>query len=197
MSRSAFLQKLAVYQQEWTDKRDVQCAEEFTRFVSEQPHCFERTLAIGHITASAWVVNPARTHVLLTHHRKLGTWLQVGGHCDGDSDTLYVALREAREESGIRDFFTLSTHIFDLDIHEIPAEANGSTDDFPAHLHYDVRYALQAATTELTVSAESFDVAWIAFEDIERYTHDASVLRMAHKWIHAQTNPSPALAWLR
>jgi 8-oxo-dGTP pyrophosphatase MutT (NUDIX family) len=51
---------------------------------------------VGHLTASAWVVNPAKTHVMLTHHRKFNCWLQLGGHVDeGDESLLTAALREA------------------------------------------------------------------------------------------------------
>ena len=91
----------------------------------------------GHITGSAWVVDPAGSRLLLTHHRKLGKWLQLGGHSDGEPDTLAVALREAREESGLR-VRPISNAVLDIDIHTIPA-LKGE----PAHLHYDVRFALR------------------------------------------------------
>ena len=65
------------------------------------PDCFERSCVPGHVTGSAWLVSHDRSRFLLTHHRKLGRWLQLGGHSDGDPDTAQVALREAREESGI------------------------------------------------------------------------------------------------
>ena len=83
----------------------------------------------------------AGDRVLLAHHRKLGRWLQPGGHSDGDPDTLAVALREAREESGL-DVQALDDAIFDLDLHRIPAR-----DREPAHLHFDVRSPFRPSTT--------------------------------------------------
>ncbi len=72
----------------------------FEAFVRSEPNCYERNCWRGHVTGSAWVVNSKGTHVLLTHHRKLGRWLQLGGHSDGDADTLRVACREAQRRIG-------------------------------------------------------------------------------------------------
>ena len=74
-------------------------------FVSAYPNCFERSLSIGHITGSAWLVNQTKTRVLLTHHKRLNKWLQLGGHADGNPNVLEVAMQEAREESGIEGFY--------------------------------------------------------------------------------------------
>ena len=71
-----------------------QCFEDFAR---AHPDCCERTLLVGHFTGSAWLVSADGERVLLTHHRKLGRWLQLGGHADGDGDLAQVALREAEE----------------------------------------------------------------------------------------------------
>lgn len=132
----------------------------------------------GHITASCWIVDATGDRCLLTHHRKLNRWLQLGGHCDGNPDVLAVCLREAGEESGLTGFTLLHDGIYDLDIHEIPARKAD-----PAHLHYDVRFVLAApATGELTVSAESHDLAWIALDRLPGYTGEESVLRLARKW---------------
>jgi FimV-like protein len=70
-------------------------------FVEREPACAERSHQFGHLTGSAWIVNTTRTKALLLHHRKLNRWMQPGGHADGDLDLLAVALREAREESGL------------------------------------------------------------------------------------------------
>lgn len=132
----------------------------------------------GHITASCWIVDPMGTSCLLTHHRKLNRWLQLGGHCDGDPDVIAAALREAREESGLDEFALLQEGIYDLDIHEIPAR---KTD--PAHLHYDVRFAFRATTSDgLKISEESHDLAWVPLNRLREYTTEESVLRLARKW---------------
>src|SRR5437773_8684321 len=113
--------------------------EALRQFVEANVDCFERSLQIGHITGSAWIVDRDRTHALLTRHRKLNKWLQLGGHADGDPDILRVALREAREESNLDAIRPVSEAIFDVDIHLIPERAGE-----PEHLHYDVRFLLEA-----------------------------------------------------
>ena len=152
------------------------------RFIETQPRCFERDcFDDGHVTGSAWVVDSAGSSVLLTHHRKLGKWLQLGGHSDGDPDTLAVALREAREESGLR-VQPINEAVLDIDIHTIPARKAE-----PAHLHYDVRFALRASSTgPLRISPESIDLAWIEIEDLPRLTDEESMLRMARKYLADQ-----------
>jgi len=146
-------------------------------FIHANPTCFDRELSIGHITGSAWILNPTRTHALLTHHHILDCWLQLGGHADGDSDVLNVALREAQEESGLNSIKTLSNEIFDIDIHLFPSQKT-----LPAHYHHDIRFLFEADDTEpLTVSHESKDLCWVALEELETYTDKRSVLRLVEK----------------
>jgi 8-oxo-dGTP pyrophosphatase MutT (NUDIX family) len=149
----------------------------FLAFVRAHPDCFERAFAIGHVTGSGWILDLGRAHVLLTHHHRLDKWMQLGGHSDGDSDTLAVALREAREESGLDGIRSLSDEIFDLDIHEIPARRNE-----PAHLHYDIRFLLEADRRQpLTITEESKGLAWAALDEIETFSREESILRLARK----------------
>lgn len=130
-----------------------------------------------HITASAWIVNPGRTKVLLTHHAKLGIWVQLGGHTDEGEDWTEAALREAREESGLSGLRLVETGLFDLDIHPIPARAGQA-----AHDHYDLRFLVEADdTVPLTVSDESHDLAWVDLDRLEAYTTEESQLRMRAK----------------
>ncbi len=176
MLRDLLLKLLESYQQEYPE--ETSCVERYTNFVTTNPHCFERSLEIGHVTGSAWVVNRAGTHTLLTHHKKLNKWLQPGGHADGNPNVLEVALQEAQEETGIANFKTLSEGIFDLDIHLIPARKN-----VPAHSHYDSRFVLQTVDLEeYQVSDESHDLAWIEIKKLEEFTQEESMLRMARKW---------------
>ncbi|MEW5798890.1 MAG: NUDIX hydrolase [Bacteroidota bacterium] len=146
-------------------------------FVEKYPNCFERSLHIGHITGSAMIVNRLRTKTLLTHHHKLEKWLQLGGHSDGDPDTLNVALREAEEESGLKGIIAVSEKIFDVDVHLIPARKHE-----PEHFHFDVRFLFEADDAQpLSISNESKDLAWITLERIAEYTTEESVLRMVRK----------------
>jgi 8-oxo-dGTP pyrophosphatase MutT (NUDIX family) len=144
----------------------------------QQAGCFERTHLPGHITGSAWIVSPDRTQVLLVHHGKLNRWMQPGGHADGEEDVLNVALREAEEETGVQNP-TVIGGIFDMDIHTIPARK-----DFPEHLHYDLRFLMEAdPAKKITVSEESHDVKWVPLDKLEEYTQERSVLRMKEKLI--------------
>lgn len=145
---------------------------------------FRRERLAGHFTASCWLVSADGTRTLLTHHRKLGIWLQLGGHADGERDLQVAALMEAREESGLRDLH-LEPGIFDLDRHVIPAHKG-----VPEHWHYDVRYVVRAAGDEAyIVSDESHDLAWRMISELpDQDGLDASVRRMAGKWLARQRN---------
>lgn len=142
---------------------------------------FERSLDIGHFTASAWILNKNRDKALLTHHAKLDRWLQLGGHADGEKNLLQVALKEAQEESGLRSIQILSEAIFDIDIHEIPAR-----EPEPAHDHYDIRFVFEADEQEpLVQNHESKALAWVDLKDIAKLTaHSASISRMIIKSQH-------------
>jgi 8-oxo-dGTP pyrophosphatase MutT (NUDIX family) len=174
-SRTTLLEELRAYVP--FDERERAMRDRLVAFVDAHPDAFERALAIGHVTASAWIVDPSRTRALLTHHRKLGRWLQLGGHADGDPDVRGAALREAREESGLTSLRFVRDAIYDLDVHAIPARRGE-----PEHEHFDVRFVLEADPNEpLLVSGESHELAWIALADLARHGADESVLRLARK----------------
>jgi len=147
-------------------------------FLQSSKNPFSRKNQPGHFTGSAWIVNPDKTEILMTHHKKIGKWLQLGGHADGESDLLKVSQREAVEESGINNFVTISNEIFDMDIHEIPPIGSD-----PKHLHYDIRFLLQADPDKesLIISNESHDVAWIPLDKIAHYNSEQSIMRMVDK----------------
>ncbi|HWA84786.1 MAG TPA: NUDIX hydrolase [Opitutus sp.] len=146
-------------------------------FVEAHADCLLRSCLPGHLTGSAWVVDPARTRTLLTHHRKLDKWLQLGGHADGDPDLLSVALREAREESGVTRLRAVATELFDVDRHLIPARG-----DVPEHYHYDLRFMIEADPAQpLAISDESHDVAWVELGRVTALNPEESMARMVRK----------------
>jgi 8-oxo-dGTP pyrophosphatase MutT (NUDIX family) len=115
--------------------------------------------------------------VLLTHHRKLNLWIQLGGHADGEADLLAAALREVNEESGLKRVRAVLAEIFDVDRHRIPARKTE-----PEHWHFDVRFLIEADATEpVVVSDESHDVAWVPLADVTRLNAEESVARMVRK----------------
>lgn len=150
--------------------------------VERREDCLLRTcFSPGHVTASAWIVSRDGTRCLLTHHKKLDKWLQLGGHVDGEPHVEQAALREAREESGIEHFMMPPWQgglvPLDLDVHPIPA--HGAE---PGHEHHDVRFLLVAdAARPLVVSDESHDVRWVEVARLRDYTGEESVLRLARK----------------
>ncbi len=132
-----------------------------------------RTCVEGHLTASALVIDESRGKALLTYHKKLDRWLQLGGHCDGDANLPGAALREAWEESGIEGL-VIDPAPVDLDIHLIPARTNE-----PAHLHLDTRFFVYApAGARETLSAESHSLGWFDPADLDALDTDASVRRL-------------------
>jgi len=160
-----------------TDARDQNLAGEFAQFAAAHADCLLRSCVPGHFTGSAWVVDSGRRRTLLTHHRKLDKWLQLGGHADGEADLDEVALREAQEESGLTGVKLVTPEIFDLDRHLIPARK-----DEPAHWHYDVRFLLEADPAEpLVVTSESKDLAWVELVEVARLNPEASMLRMVRR----------------
>lgn len=176
MHRRPLLNLLDRYLARWPDEAET--VAQFRDLVVAHEDCFERTCLPGHITGSAWLVDDTGTRVLLTHHKKLNRWLQLGGHSDGEPDTLEAARREAEEESGLT-AVALDDVPMDLDVHEIPARGVE-----PAHYHYDVRFAFRVeGTTNFVVSDESHDLAWVPIHEIGAYTDDESVLRLARKYL--------------
>lgn len=155
-------------------------AEAFLALLDDPVDPFGRQRLAGHFTGSAWLVSGDGRRVLLTHHRKLGRWLQLGGHADGERDLAAVALKEAEEESGLHDLVVERDAIFDLDRHWIPARG-----EVPGHWHYDVRYLVHATGSEgYAVGPESLDLAWreIAGIAVDAGVDD-SLRRMAARWL--------------
>jgi 8-oxo-dGTP pyrophosphatase MutT (NUDIX family) len=172
---------------DWLDRygkrypEEAENVERVEALVRERRDCFDRTCLPGHITASAWIVSSDHHRFLLTHHRKLNRWLQLGGHTDGDSDVRAAALREAREESGIGEFEVLlddlELPLIDVDIHPIPAIG-----DEPHHDHYDMRFLLVAQRdASLRISPESHDLRWFEHALLEELIDETSLLRLGRK----------------
>ncbi len=177
MHRTQVLTLLRAHAGRTLDSHEAAMTAETIRFVEAYPDCLLRTQLSGHLTGSAWVVDVSRTRTLLTHHRKLDKWLQLGGHADGDPDLLAVALREASEESGLTRLRAVTPEIFDLDRHWIPERKTE-----PAHWHYDLRFMIEADPNEpLTVTHESKDLAWVEVARVTTLNPEESMARMVRK----------------
>lgn len=157
-------------------------------FLHSSPEVFERRHLVGHFTGSAMIVDPTLERVALTLHKKLGKWLQFGGHADGDTKLDEVGLKEGLEESGLiqLDFLPYEPLLgrpglrrvpFDLDIHEIPPWK-----DVPTHLHYDVIYLLMSKNPEeLQASDESDEVGWFPLARARELCQEQNMLRQFRK----------------
>lgn len=176
----AFARALSRYRdRQPAESGQFEAAELFAEFLDSHVDVFQRRHRVGHFTGSAWLVSADGMRVLLTHHRKLDRWLQLGGHADGDADLARVALREAEEESGLKGL-SVVPEIFDLDRHPIPARG-----DEPEHWHYDVRYVVRTGLDErFVVSPESHALAWLEVAGlVDDPEIDPSIRRMARAWL--------------
>lgn len=177
MNHDALLSALSEHQP--FDETESGHLDRIIDFVRKYDNCCDRTLAVGHITASCWIIDETLEYALLTHHRKLDRWLQLGGHIEDDRDILSAALREAREESGLADIQPVDITIFDVDAHTIPARKQE-----PEHTHYDIRFLFQAKRGDrLTISDESHDLRWFSITELQGFPADASIDRMVDKMV--------------
>lgn len=159
----------------------------------QQERAFDRTFFTpGHITGSAFIVDEQGEHVLLHHHRRLGIWVEMGGHDEGELDVRATALREAREESGLADVRFAQSGILDLDVHLIPA-GRGE----PPHRHFDIRF-LCATSTPSAISAdpaESIDLRWFSLAEAAEAMPDAgsrrALARIAELGRGCEERPAP------
>lgn len=187
MHRNAVLKLLREHQACVSDAHEAEMVAATIAFVESEGECLRRECVPGHLTGSAWIVSPDLTRTLLTHHHKLDKWLQLGGHADGDPDLLGVALREAREESGLANVHAVRAEVFDVDRHWIPARKTE-----PGHYHYDLRFMIEADPHEpLVISSESKDLAWVEVARVTALNSEESMARMVRKTEAARSADGP------
>ncbi|WP_397599554.1 NUDIX hydrolase [Silvanigrella sp.] len=204
-NRNLILETLSIYKEKVLNQlfkdipqshsEQIKSFDQICGFIQDNSNCFMRENLFGHVTSSAFVVNSNFTQILFTYHAKLKKWLQLGGHCDGEHLIHNSAMREAMEESGLKNlnfinilefpniynYNDINKNIpipFDLDIHLIP-ERNHE----PAHFHFDIRYLLIADEKEnIVISEESLDLKWISMQEAHLYTNESSTLRQVEKF---------------
>ena len=149
----------------------------FLQFIEQNSNCLLRSNLNGHITASAFVVDFNANKLLLLHHKKLNKWLQPGGHCDGEENTLSVAIKEVFEETGIQ-IIPKNQVIIDLDIHTIPEK-----NQIPEHEHFDIRYLFEAnSNSNIVKNHESIALKWVEIDAISLFTEEESISRFVRKF---------------
>jgi len=160
----------------------------FATFVESHLDALSRSLVVGHVTASAWIIDRSARAAVLVHHPTLGRWLQPGGHLEGDETTQEASLREAREETGLQTLALAGPEIFDLDVHRIPARG-----DEPEHWHYDVRHLVEGRFAETPApTREVRRAAWVSLDQVRDRTDEWSVLRLVEKTARGPRAPSEA-----
>lgn len=139
---------------------------EFLRRLRSGEELFTRDNCSAHITASAWVVNPDRTKVLMVYHNIYDSWSWLGGHADGEMDLLKVALKEVREESGLERIRAVTEDIFSLEI--LPVSGHEKKGKYiSSHLHLNVTYLLEAdPSQDVRIKPdENSGVAWFGLDE--------------------------------
>ena len=135
-------------------------------FLEKNGDAFLRSNLLAHMTASSWIVNPERTKTLMVYHNLYDSWSWTGGHADGETDLLSVALREAREETGIEHVRPLSPEIFSLEV--LTVDGHEKRGEYvPSHLHMNVTYLLEAEESDTLriCKEENSGVAWFTLEE--------------------------------
>lgn len=139
----------------------------FLRFLEAHPDCLSRENDLAHFTASAWIVNPERTKVLLVYHNIYGSWSWTGGHADGEGDLAAVALREATEETGIKNARLVSPAPISLETLTVDGHIKRGA-YVHSHLHLNLTYLIEADESEcIRIKAdENSGVGWFTPEEM-------------------------------
>lgn len=137
------------------------------KYINNFDDILTRQNEYAHFTSSAFVLNKERTKILMIYHKIYDSWTWVGGHSDGDSDLLHVAIKEAKEETGIKNVTPILEDIYSLEIitvngHEKRGKYVGS------HVHLNVTYLLEAEENESIhiKEDENSGVKWVTINEI-------------------------------
>ena len=134
--------------------------------LKHQDQIFTRENEMVHMTASAWIVNPERTKVLMAYHKIYDSWAWLGGHADGEDELLKVAMKEAKEESGLKNVRPVSEDIYSLEVLTVNGHVKKG-EYVSSHLHLNVTYLLEADEEEILAVKpdENSGVGWFSLED--------------------------------
>ncbi|MEG1870993.1 MAG: NUDIX hydrolase [Peptostreptococcaceae bacterium] len=166
------------YNEEETQDKEVilKCIEDYDNLLT-------RENPLIHVTSSGYIVNKERTKALMVHHNIYNTWCWTGGHADGDQDLLRVAIKEAKEETGIDDVRAVTPKILSLDIIEVIGHFKRGK-YVSAHLHLSIAYLLEADEgEELKVKEdENSGVRWLPIKKIHEYSNEPNMIKLYNKF---------------
>lgn len=165
-------------EQEKKDKELIEyCIDKFDDILT-------RDNMVAHITSSGFVVNKTKDKVLMVHHNIYNSWSWTGGHADGEEDLLAVAIREAREETGVKNIHPVTSHIFSLDI--LPVLSHIRRGNYvSAHLHLSIAYLVEADENELLIvkADENSAVKWVSIDEVNVYSNEPHMQKVYEKLI--------------
>ena len=166
------------------DEQEAKDKEVILKCMNEFDDILTRNNEIAHITSSAFVVNKLKNKVLMVYHNIYNSWSLVGGHADGDDDLLYVAIKEAKEETGIKYAAEINENIFSLDILPVLGHMKKGKYISP-HLHLSVAYLIEADENEqIKIKPdENSDVRWIPINEINTYSNELHMMKIYDKII--------------
>jgi 8-oxo-dGTP pyrophosphatase MutT (NUDIX family) len=182
--RKQIIEYIPTNEQENQDKKII------LNYIENFPHnILLRENVFAHITSSGFVMNKSMDKALMVHHNIRNTWAWTGGHADGDTDFLHVAIKEAKEETGINAVTALTKHIISIDI--LPVYGHVRRNKYvSAHLHLSVAYVLIASERETLIvkEDENSDVNWFSldkftedyFDDKDVYLYNKLIQRAKH-----------------
>jgi len=162
------------------EKSDKQIIQDYIKLIGDE--ILYRKSQLAHITSSGFILNPSMTKTLMVHHNIYQTWAWTGGHADGDADLLEIAIKEAKEETGIQTVVPLTNKMLSLDILTVKGHyKNGIY--ISTHLHLSAAYVLIACEDEaLSIRpGENSNVAWINVEEIDAKSGEAEIIPVYHK----------------
>ena len=174
-------------EQEEADKQEL------LRILDVNENYFIRENLAAHFTASGWVVSPDRTKTLLAYHNLYDSWAWLGGHADGETDLLSVALKEVREESRLKEVFPVSEDVFSLEILPVFGhEKNGKY--VSSHLHLNVTFLLEAdPTAEIHNNPdENSKVGWFDLDDVPRVSTETWFVHRIYRKLIEKTKENEA-----
>ncbi len=164
------------------DEVEAKDKEVILKYMDTFDNLLVRDNEFAHFTASNWIVNKERTKVLMIYHNIYKTWAWTGGHSDGEEDLLKVALKEAEEETGIKNFKVLSNGIYSLEILGVNAhEKRGKR--VATHLHLDCCFLLEADEKDVIriKEDENSGVQWMNIEDVVKNIHEEQIIPIYNK----------------
>lgn len=165
------------------NKQEVADKEAILYAIDNFNNLLTRENPLAHITSSGYIVNKDKTKVLMIYHNIYNSWSWTGGHADGDDDLLYVAIKEAKEETGVKNIKALDNEIFSLDVLPVPAHIKRGK-EIASHLHLSVAYLLEAdETDELFIKEdENSGVKWIPIDEVGIYSTEADMIKLYEKF---------------